>query len=73
MDFINQLHIATPEVIVVVGAMVMLLLGAYGGDKARPAVSLLSGLILVGAAAASAVGPLRPVASTTTASIVVSS
>ena len=58
MDFINQLHIATPEVIVVVGAMVMLLLGAYGGDKARPAVSLLSGLILVGAAAASAVGPL---------------
>jgi NADH-quinone oxidoreductase subunit N len=58
MDFINQLHIATPEVTVVVGAMVMLLLGAYGGDRARPAVSLLSGLILIGAAVASAVGPL---------------
>lgn len=58
MDISNAFSIATPELIVVIGAMVMLLLGAYGGEKARPAVSLLSGLILIGAAAASAVGPL---------------
>ena len=58
MEFLNTLPIATPELIVVVGAMVMLLVGAYGGDKARPAVSMLSGLILIGAAVASATGPL---------------
>lgn len=58
MDISNALSIATPELIVVIGAMVMLLVGAYGGDKARPAVSLLSGLILIAAAVASATGPL---------------
>ena len=58
MDISNALSIATPELIVVIGAMVMLLVGAYGGDKARPAVSLLSGLILIAATVASATGPL---------------
>lgn len=58
MEFLNTLSIATPELIVVIGAMVMLLVGAYGGDKARSAVSLLSGLILIAAAVASATGPL---------------
>ena len=40
MEFTNALSIATPELIVVIGAMVLLLVGAYGGDKARPAISL---------------------------------
>ena len=58
MEFTNALSIATPELIVVIGAMALLMLGAYGGNKVRPAVSLLSGLVLIAAAVASATGPL---------------
>ena len=58
MEFTQALSIATPELIVVIGAMVLLLTGAYGGDKARPAISLLSVLVLIAAAAVSATGPL---------------
>jgi NADH-quinone oxidoreductase subunit N len=58
MEFTQALCIALPELIVVIGAMVLLLAGAYGGDRARPAISLLGVLVLIGAAAVSATGPI---------------
>ena len=61
MEITNALSIALPELIVVIGAMALLLVGAYGGDKMRPAISLLTGLVLIGAAVASATGPLGTV------------
>ena len=39
MEITNALSIALPELIVVIGAMGLLLLGAYGGDKMRPATA----------------------------------
>ena len=58
MEISNALSLALPEVIVVVGAMVALMVGAYGGQRAHGLVSLLSILLLVAGSVAAAIGPL---------------
>jgi len=58
MDLQSALHLALPELILAIGAMVVLLVGAYRGDRSSGAVAMLSGAVLVAAAIAAAVGPL---------------
>ncbi len=53
-----ELQISSPELIVGVGALVLLLVGAFRGDKGAGLVSVLAGLVLIAAGAPAAVGPL---------------
>jgi NADH-quinone oxidoreductase subunit N len=57
MTFEGALNIALPELILSVGALVLLGLGAYLGEKATRLISSLAGLVLVAGAAAAIVGP----------------
>jgi len=52
------LQIASPELIVGIGALLLLVIGAFGGQKATSLVSILASCVLAGAAAAAAFGPL---------------
>ena len=61
MDLPSALAIATPELILAIGVLVLLTIGAVLGDKATAPVALGSGLVLVAAAIAAAVGPLGAV------------
>jgi NADH-quinone oxidoreductase subunit N len=58
MDFSSAVALALPEIILAGGALLLLLIGAFRGDKSTGLVSLASGGVLVAAAAAAAVGPL---------------
>ena len=58
MDFPLELQIAGPEVILGIGALALLVLGAFRGDRSTLMVSVLSGLVLVVAAAVAAVSPM---------------
>ena len=58
MDYLNALMPALPELILVVGALIWLVVGAFSKGKAVGAVSMLSGATLVLAAFAAALGPL---------------
>lgn len=58
MDLTAALQLALPELIIVIGAMAVLVFGAFRGDRALGVSSLASGAILVAAAIAAAVGPL---------------
>lgn len=58
MDLSFALSIALPEVIIVVGAMAALMIGAYSGPRAHNLVGWLSVLLLLAGAATAAVGPL---------------
>ena len=58
MNFASALSIALPEIIVSIGALVLLAAGAFMGDKATRLVATAAGLVLVLAAAAAAFGPL---------------
>ncbi len=58
MNASDILQIAAPELILALGALALLVLGAFRGDRSTGLVALLSGLVLVGAAAVSAVSPM---------------
>jgi NADH-quinone oxidoreductase subunit N len=58
MGFSGALGIALPELILAIGAMVLLVFGAFRGDRATPAVSTGACLVLVAAAATACFGPL---------------
>ena len=58
MSFSGALGIALPELILAIGALVLLVLGAFRGDRSTGLVSTGAGLVLVVAAAAAAFGPL---------------
>ena len=49
MDYAQSVLMALPEVIITLGALVLLLVAAYAGDKATRAVSWLAVLVLAGA------------------------
>ena len=57
MSFDGALSIALPEIIVSVGALLLLAVGAFMGDKATRPVAGAAGLVLVLAAAAAVLGP----------------
>ena len=57
MDFSGALAIALPELILAVGAMALLVLGAFRGDRSTSLISLGSGVVLLLAAAAACWGP----------------
>jgi len=56
-DLSSALHLAASEVTLAVGALVLLMVGAFIGDKSARLVSILSVLLLIAAAAISIVGP----------------
>jgi NADH-quinone oxidoreductase subunit N len=56
-DFVSTLPIFTPELILAVGALLVLLVGAFAGPKATGAATMLSGAVLILAAFAAALGP----------------
>jgi NADH-quinone oxidoreductase subunit N len=51
MDLSTSLSLATPELIIAVGALVLLMIGVYSGERANAAVSALAATMLVAAAA----------------------
>ncbi|HEY3813966.1 MAG TPA: NADH-quinone oxidoreductase subunit NuoN [Caulobacteraceae bacterium] len=57
MDYAT-LSVCAPELIVSLGALLVIFLGALGGPKATGALSLVSGVILIGAAYAAAMSPM---------------
>lgn len=57
-DLSSALQIAAPEVALSVGALVLLMVGAFVGEKSARLVSGLSILLLAGASVLAAVGPL---------------
>lgn len=57
MSFSGALGIALPELILAIGAMVLLVFGAFRGDRATSTVSAGAGLVLLAAAAAACFGP----------------
>lgn len=57
-DLNFALNVAAPEIVLAIGAMVLLMLGAYGGARAGRLVTVLTVLLLVAAAAVAAVAPL---------------
>lgn len=54
-DLSSALHLAASEVTLAVGALVLLMVGAFIGDKSARLVSILSVLLLIAAAAISIV------------------
>ena len=57
MTFSGALSIALPELILTVGILVLLVVGAFVGDKGTRPVALGAGLVLVASAAAACFGP----------------
>ena len=57
MDYAT-LNVCAPELVVALGALAVLLLGAVFGPKATGALSLVSGALLIAAAFTAAMGPL---------------
>ena len=53
----TMLQTGAPEVILTIGALVLLVLGAFRGDRSTGLVSALSGLVLLAAAGAAIVAP----------------
>ncbi|OYX30065.1 MAG: NADH-quinone oxidoreductase subunit N [Caulobacterales bacterium 32-69-10] len=58
MGFSGELAIALPELILAIGAMVLLVFGAFKGDRGTALVSSGAGLVLVAAAGAACFGQL---------------
>ena len=56
-DLSSALHLAASEVTLAVGALVLLMVGAFMGDKSARLVSILSVLLLIAASVISIVGP----------------
>ena len=58
MSFSGALGIALPELILAIGALALVVVGAVRGDRATGLVALLAGVVLLLAAAAACWGPL---------------
>ncbi len=58
MNLYANLSIAAPEGFLCISALVLLLVGAIGGPRSSPWISLLSGAALIAAAVMTATGPL---------------
>ena len=57
-DLIPALHLSAPEGTLAVGGLVLLMLGAFMGEKSARLVSILSVALLVAATAVTVTGPL---------------
>lgn len=57
-DLISALHLSAPEVTLAVGGLVLLLLGAFMGDRSARLICILSVGLLVAATAVTVTGPL---------------
>ncbi len=57
-DLISALHLSAPEATLAVGGLVLLMLGAFLGEKSARLVSILSVALLVAATAVTVTGPL---------------
>ncbi|HYC99310.1 NADH-quinone oxidoreductase subunit NuoN [Brevundimonas sp.] len=57
-DLISALQLSAPEAALAVGGLVLLMVGAFAGEKSARAVSVLSVLLLLGATALAVTGPL---------------
>ncbi len=57
-DLISALQLSAPEAALAVGGLVLLMVGAFAGEKSARFVSALSVLLLVGATALAVTGPL---------------
>jgi NADH-quinone oxidoreductase subunit N len=57
LNFQGALSLAAPELFLAISALVLLVLGAFRGDKSTTLVSGLSGVVLIVAAVLAAVGP----------------
>lgn len=57
-DILSAMHIAAPELTLAIGGLVLLVLGAFLGEKSAKLISILSVGLLVAAAAVAANGPL---------------
>ena len=60
-DINLALQIAAPEALLAIGSMILLMLGAYGGEKLGRVVSILAAALLIGAAGVAANAPLGAV------------
>jgi NADH-quinone oxidoreductase subunit N len=58
MTFPIELQIAGPEVILAIGALALLVVGAFRGDRSTGLVSALSGVVLIAAALDAAYAPV---------------
>lgn len=57
-DLISALHLSAPEVTLAVGGLVLLLLGAFMGDRSARLICILSVGLLIAATAVTVTGPL---------------
>jgi len=57
-DLSSALHLAAPELTLAIGALVLLVLGAFIGEKSARLISILSVALLIAASAVAANGPL---------------
>ena len=57
-DLLSAIQLAAPEVTLAVGGLVLLMVGAFGGEKSTRLVSTLSVLVLLVATALTVTGPL---------------
>ena len=57
-DLISALHLSAPEATLAVGGLVLLMVGAFAGEKSARFVSVLSVLLLLSATAFAVTGPL---------------
>ena len=57
-DLISALQLSAPEITLAVGGLVLLMVGAFAGEKSARFVSVVSVLLLVGATALAVTGPL---------------
>jgi NADH-quinone oxidoreductase subunit N len=57
-DLSSALHLAAPELTLAIGALVLLVLGAFIGEKSARLISILSVALLIAASAVAATGPL---------------
>ena len=57
-DLISALQLSAPEAALAVGGLVLLMVGAFAGEKSARLVSVLSVLLLLGATALAVTGPL---------------
>ena len=57
-DLISALQLSAPEAALAVGGLVLLMVGAFAGEKSARFVSVLSVLLLLAATALAVTGPL---------------
>jgi NADH-quinone oxidoreductase subunit N len=60
-DLPTLIRICLPELILAIGALILLVIGAFAGERSTRAISALSGALLIAAAFAAALSPLNKV------------